>query len=132
MKEADARNPQVEKAVRGVLDDQVLAWNRGDIEAFMNGYAKSDDTMFVSGDNVTRGWKTVLDRYKKNYETREKMGTLAFSELDIKALGDDAAVVVGKWQLTRANDTPHGRFTLVFRRTPDGWRIINDHTSTAE
>jgi len=85
-----------------------------------------------SGDSVTRGWQTVLDRYKKNYDSREKMGTLAFSELEIKTMSKDLCVVNGRWRLTRANDTPHGRFTLVFRRTKDGWRIIHDHTSSAD
>lgn len=122
-------NKKIEAAIRNVLDEQVQAWNRGDIEGFMNGYAKSDETTFVSGDAVTRGWQTVLDRYKKKYDSREKMGTLAFSELEIKTLGDRSAVVIGRWQLTRAEDTPHGRFTLIFRRTTDGWRIVHDHTS---
>ena len=129
MTENTMKNEQTDAAVRAVLDTQVQAWNRGDIEGFMSGYAKSDETVFVSGDNVTRGWQTVLDRYKKNYDTREKMGTLQFSELEVKALSDDSAVALGRWQLTREKDTPHGRFTLIFRRTPDGWRIIHDHTS---
>jgi uncharacterized protein (TIGR02246 family) len=127
--ENTVKNEQTEQAVRSVLDAQVQAWNRGDIEGFMQGYHKSDETVFVSGDNVTRGWQTVLDRYKKNYDSREKMGTLEFSELEVKALSDDSAVALGRWRLTRAGDTPHGRFTLIFRRTPDGWRIVHDHTS---
>jgi uncharacterized protein (TIGR02246 family) len=129
LKENGMKNEQIDGAVRAVLDEQVQAWNRGDIEGFMKGYAKSDETTFVSGDTVTRGWQTVLDRYKKNYDSREKMGTLAFTELEVKPLSDDSAVANGSWQLTRARDTPHGRFTLVFRRTTEGWRIIHDHTS---
>jgi uncharacterized protein (TIGR02246 family) len=118
-------------AVRAVLDAQVAAWNRGDIEGFMDGYARSAETVFVSGDSVTRGWQTVLDRYKKGYSTREKMGTLAFSDLEIKVISKDAAVAHGRWQLTRAGDTPKGRFTLIFRRGQQGWRIVHDHTSSA-
>lgn len=116
-------------AVRAVLDAQVAAWNRGDIDGFMDGYARSSETVFVSGDAVTRGWQTVLDRYKKSYSTREKMGQLTFSELEITPLGKRAAVALGRWQLTRATDTPHGRFTLIFRLTSAGWRIVHDHTS---
>lgn len=127
--ENTVKNEPTEQAVRAVLDAQVQSWNRGDIEGFMQGYHKSDDTVFVSGDNVTRGWQTVLDRYKKNYDSREKMGTLEFSELEVKALSDDSAVALGRWKLTREKDTPHGRFTLIFRRTSDGWRIVHDHTS---
>jgi uncharacterized protein (TIGR02246 family) len=117
--------------IRAVLDAQRDAWNRGDIEGYMDGYARSEATVFVSGDNVTRGWKTVLDRYKKNYNTREKMGTLTFSDLDITLVGNDAAIVLGRWHLKRAGDEPHGRFTLVFRKTKQGWRIVHDHTSSA-
>ena len=118
-------------AVRAVLDAQRDAWNRGDIEGYMDGYERSDQTVFVSGDNVTRGWQTVLDRYKKTYNTREKMGTLSFSDLEITLPGKDAAVVLGRWHLQRTSDEPHGRFTLIFRKTKLGWKIIHDHTSSA-
>lgn len=118
-------------AIRAVLDAQVAAWNRGDIEGFMDGYARSPDTVFISGDSLTHGWQTVLERYKKGYDTREKMGTLAFSDLDVKVISKDAAVVNGRWQLARDKDTPHGRFTLIFRRIGQNWRIVHDHTSSA-
>jgi uncharacterized protein (TIGR02246 family) len=127
----DSHDAKTIAAVRAVLDAQVAAWNRGDIDSFMDGYWRSAETVFVSGDTVTHGWQTVLDRYKKGYDTREKMGTLAFSDLEIKVIGKDTAVALGRWQLTRAQDTPHGRFTLIFRRTQHGWRIIHDHTSSA-
>lgn len=118
-------------AVHAVLDAQRDAWNRGDIEGYMDGYARMPDITFVSGDNFTRGWQTVHDRYKKNYDSREKMGTLTFSELETRVLSEDAAVTIGRWHLQRINDQPHGRFTLVFRRTRQGWRIVHDHTSSA-
>ena len=126
----DKRDAKTIAALRAVLDAQVEAWNRGDIEGFMEGYARSGDTVFVSGDNVMRGWQTVLDRYKKTYDSREKMGRLAFTELEIKIISKDAAVALGRWELTRATDTPHGRFTLIFRHTNEGWRIVHDHTSS--
>jgi len=125
------RDARVVREVRAVLDAQVAAWNRGDIDGFMDGYWRSPETVFVSGDSLTRGWQTVLDRYKKSYDTREKMGTLSFLEIDIKALGPQRAIAVGRWQLAGVADTPHGRFTLIFRRTPEGWRIMHDHTSSA-
>jgi len=125
------REARMLAAIRAVLDAQRDAWNRGDIEGYMDGYARSADTVFVSGDNVNRGWQTVLDRYKKNYNSREKMGTLTFSDLEITLVGNDAAIVLGRWHLKRANDEPHGRFTLIFRRTRQGWRIVHDHTSSA-
>lgn len=118
-------------AIRAVLDAQAAAWNRGDIEGYMDGYARSETIVFLSGDSISHGWQTVHDRYKKNYDTREKMGTLAFSDLEIKVISKDAAVVIGRWQLTRAGDKPQGRFTLIFRHTKAGWRIVHDHTSSA-
>ncbi|HBB87465.1 MAG TPA: DUF4440 domain-containing protein [Blastocatellia bacterium] len=118
-------------AIRAVLDMQVAAWNRGDIEGFMNGYERSEKTVFVGGDNVTRGWQTVLDRYKRNYDTREKMGTLTFSDLEITPLGNDNALVLMRWHLQRTKDEPHGRSTLIMRRTKQGWKIVHDHSSAA-
>jgi ketosteroid isomerase-like protein len=128
--QADNRNNANAAAVRAVLEAQAAAWNRGDIDGYMDGYARDETTTFISGDTVTRGWKTVLDRYKQTYDTRERMGTLAFSELNIIRFGD-VYFVTGRWQLTRLGDTPRGRFTLLLRRTPAGWRIFHDHTSSA-
>jgi uncharacterized protein (TIGR02246 family) len=134
--------------IESVLRAQRDAWNRGDIDAYMNGYWRSHETVFVSGDDVTRGWQKVRDRYKAKYSDRAKMGSLTFSELEVKALSDDSAVVLGSWKLKLANDAPsqiatparssgvtsepHGRFTLIFRKFPDGWKIVHDHTSAAE
>jgi ketosteroid isomerase-like protein len=117
--------------IRAVLSAQQEAWNHGDIDSFMNAYARAETTVFVSGDEVTRGWQTVRDRYFKKYGDRAKMGTLTFSELEIEQLGPDSTVALGRWELKRASDNPHGRFTLIFRHTPDGWRIVHDHTSAA-
>jgi uncharacterized protein (TIGR02246 family) len=118
-----------EAEIRAVLSAQVAAWNRGDIDGFMNGYARSAATEFIAGDKLTRGWQIVRDRYRKKYDSREKMGTLTFSDLKVTRLGSDAALVIGRWGLVRKQDKPHGRFTLLFRRTPEGWRIAHDHTS---
>jgi uncharacterized protein (TIGR02246 family) len=115
--------------IRAVIAAQQAAWNRRDIDGFMNGYAHSRTTVFVSGDSVTRGWQTVRNRYRKKYATGEQMGRLAFSDLEITTFGPDTAVVLGRWDLERKRDHPHGRFTLLFRRMPDGWRIVHDHTS---
>lgn len=125
------REARTVAAIEAVLYAQRDAWNRGDVAGYMDGYVRSEETVLVSGDNVTRGWQTVLDRYKKNYNSREKMGTLTFSDLETKLIGNDAAMVLGRWQLERAGDEPHGRFTLIFRKTKQGWRIIHDHTSSA-
>ena len=128
---AQSSRPDITLEISAVLKMQQDAWNRGDIDAFMDGYSRSDETLFVSGDDVTRGWQKVLDRYKKKYSDRAEMGTLTFSNLEITPLSNDSAVALGSWKLNRANDQPHGRFTLIFRRLPEGWRIVHDHTSAA-
>jgi len=116
-------------AIRSVLSAQEAAWNRGDVDGFMDGYARSTATVFLSGDTVTRGWQTVRDRYRKKYPSAAKMGRLSFSEVEITPLCAEAVIVLGRWQIERENDHPHGRFTLLFQRTPSGWRIVHDHTT---
>lgn len=115
--------------IKEVMTRQTAAWNRGDIDGFMQGYWKSENLVFVSGANVTKGWQPTLDRYKKNYDSRAKMGGLTFSDLEVEVLSKDSAVVLGSWSLKRENDSPGGKFTLVFRRFKDGWKIVHDHTS---
>ncbi len=123
--------PTAAPQILQILQTQAAAWNRGDIDAFMQTYAQVDDLRFASGGNVTYGWKATLERYKHRYPDRAAMGSLAFIELTVTELSPDAALVFGHWQLTRASDTPHGLFTLLVRRTPAGWRIFADHTSVA-
>lgn len=118
-----------EAELRALLDAQVAAWNRGDVEGFMQGYWKSDGTIFVGSGGVLRGWQAVLDRYHRSYPDRAAMGRLEFSQLEITPLAPDAAVILGHWQLVREKDRPGGYFTLIARRMPGGWRIIHDHTS---
>jgi len=130
---SDKENDANIAKVRVVIEEQAAAWNRGDIEGFMKGYEQVEGITFVSGDQITRGWQTVLERYRKNYDSREKMGTLAFTELEFKPISPFYITALGRYQLTRSNgETPHGRFTLIFRRTAQGWRIVHDHTSSAQ
>src|SRR3954447_23376983 len=98
-----AQDPKAEAAIRKVMDDQAAAWNKGDIDGFMAGYWKSENLTFVSGTEVTKGWQATTDRYKKSYNSREKMGVLTFSGLEITMLGKHAAVVLGSWSLARAS-----------------------------
>ena len=120
---------KIESDILAVMDAQVAAWNRGDIDGFMRGYWNSTDLVFVSNDSVTRGWQSTLDRYKKNYDSPVKMGALKFGDIQVSVLSKDAAVVLGSWDLTRSADNPKGKFTLIFRKMKDGWRIVHDHTS---
>lgn len=119
-------------AVRRVLEEQAAAWNRGDIEAFVEGYWKSDRLTFSGSGGVTRGWDGLLERYRRSYPTRAAMGTLRFSDLEITPLAPDAALVLGRWRLDREKDAPGGSFTLVMRKLSEGWRVVHDHTSSDE
>jgi uncharacterized protein (TIGR02246 family) len=127
--QSDSQKSKASSDIRAVMDQQAVAWNNGDIDGFMKGYWNSEKLVFVSGDKVTRGWQQTLDNYKKSYDSKAKMGTLTFSDLEVNVLSKDAAVVLGSWSLEREGDHPHGKFTLTFRKLKEGWRIIMDHTS---
>jgi ketosteroid isomerase-like protein len=119
------------KAIQRVLDDQAAAWNKGDLPGFMKGYLETDGLSFFSNNLKTKGWKATLERYQKKYQGDGKeMGKLAFTELSIEMLGNDHALVRGRFELTLKKENPTGIFTLVMRKTKDGWRIIHDHTSS--
>jgi uncharacterized protein (TIGR02246 family) len=118
--------------IEAILTKQAAAWNRGDIDAFMDGYWKSDELTFSSGGETTRGWTQTKDRYKQRYATREQMGTLTFSQLEVTMLGDSAALVLGRWHLMREPMPVGGNFTLVFRRIDGNWVVIHDHSSRSE
>ena len=123
---------QPDAGVRKVLTDQVAAWNRGDIVAFMQGYENSAETTFI-GKTVQHGWQQVLDNYKARYATRAAMGVLDFSDIAVRMLGTGYASVTGKFHLARGKEgggDAAGVFSLVFRKESGGeWRIILDHTS---
>ncbi len=119
------------QAVRAVLESQEQAWNRGDLEGYMAGYLRSDSLRFASGGRVRYGWQATLGAYRRGYPDREAMGELSFDEVRITLLSDTTAMVFGHWRLERNEDHPEGLFTLIFRKTEGGWRIIHDHTSSA-
>jgi ketosteroid isomerase-like protein len=120
-----------ETAITQVLEEQVAAWNRGDLEAFMAGYWNSPELTFFSGAHESKGWLAALDRYKKTYQgAGHQMGKLEFSNLRIQMLGRDSAFVRGEFHLAMSDGkTPHGLFTLIFRKFPEGWKIVHDHSA---
>ncbi len=120
---------ELSQQIRAVLSTQQDAWNRGDVRAFMDGYWNSPDVTFSGSSGVTRGWQAVLSRYQQRYATREAMGQLDFSDLEIRSLGPTSAMVLGRWHLALASGDVGGVFTLVLQYFPSGWKIIHDHTS---
>ncbi len=121
---------QEQAKIESVLTKQANTWNNGDIEGYMQGYWKSDSLLFTSGGNIQRGWNATMEKYKKSYDTKEKMGTLKFSQLEYNLLSDSSAWVFGRWELERKGDHPEGVFTLLLRKFSDGWKVIHDHTSS--
>jgi len=131
---AQAPEASPRSAIEQVLHLQVEAWNRRNLDGFMAGYWNSPELTFYSGAKATSGWQSTLERYRKTYQSEGKeMGKLDFSDLRIEALGPEAAFVRGAWHLAMSDGkTPHGLFTLIFQKFPDGWKIVHDHTSAAE
>jgi uncharacterized protein (TIGR02246 family) len=123
-----------ETAIQQVLERQQEAWNRHDLQSFMAGYWNSPDLTFFSGAKTYSGWQSTIERYRTTYQSQgREMGKLEFSDVKIEALAPDAALVRGAWHLTMSDGkTPHGLFSLIFRKFPDGWKIIHDHTSAAD
>src|SRR6266852_7609252 len=119
-------------AITKILEAQQNNWNRGNVNAFLEGYWRSPDLTFSGSGGIARGWDGVLARYKKNYPDRAAMGQLDFSGLEFHFLGNDAALVLGHWHLARARGDIGGVFSLVGQRFPVGCRSIHDHTSTVE
>jgi len=117
-------------AIKALLETQKNAWNNGSVDGFMDGYWRSPELRFASGGNVTKGWQQTRDRYLTNYNDRSKMGRLDFSDLEVNQVSSDAAVLHGRWKLTRAGDAPHGLFTLVLRKIDGQWLIVSDTTTS--
>jgi beta-aspartyl-peptidase (threonine type) len=124
-------NPSEDRAaIQEVLDKQVAAWNKGDLDGFMEGYWNSPELSFSSGADNKRGWQATYDRYRAKYQSQgSEMGKLTFSELEIDLLSSESAVVRGRFQLVMSKGNPSGLFTLIFKKLPEGWRIVHDHTS---
>ena len=117
--------------VKAVWTAQVEAWNRGDLDGFMAGYWRSPDLVFFSSGTQTRGWQATLDRYRARYQaTGTHMGVLDFPQLDLVMLGTEAALIRGRWRLKMPDGKElSGMTSVTFRKQPEGWRIVHDHSS---
>lgn len=121
--------PKEEAAIRRLLTLQTEAWNRGNIEAFMQTYWKSNSLMFIGSKGVVRGWQQTLDNYRKGYPDTAAMGKLSFDILEVKPLSKEYAFVVGKWMLQRSIGDLSGHYTLLLRKIRGQWKIVADHSS---
>ena len=116
-------------AIIDILNKQQKDWNRGDIDEFMKGYLKSEKLVFSGSSGPIYGWKATLDRYKKTYSDKEKMGKLKFEILNVIALSPEVIQLQGKFNLTRSIGDTFGYFTLNWIKVKNKWHIISDHTS---
>jgi uncharacterized protein (TIGR02246 family) len=126
-----SHDPQ--KAIQTVLDEQIVAWNRGDLEGFMVGYWNSPDFVYLSNTQVVRGWQTMLDRYRQAFKSsgEAQMGMLELQDTQITLLGKEAALVWGTYRVVNPDGKQRsGLYTLVMRKFPEGWRTVYDRTST--
>lgn len=124
-----AQTVQDRTAILKVLEDQRQGWNKGDMDAYMQGYWKSDSLLFVGKNGPTYGWQRTLDNYKKGYPDKSAMGFLTFGIKKIEFLSKDRAFVLGSWNLKREKDEPKGYFTLLLRKISGQWKVIVDHSS---
>ena len=120
------------EACRDVLETQAEAWNRGDLDAFADGYQRSAELVFAGVSGITTGWEDMVSRYRTAYPDREAMGRLTFSDLDFEEMGPDVVNVRGAWRLFRSADEPHGRFLLVMRKFESGWKIVLDFSTSSD
>ena len=118
-----------EAAIRSLLQKQTEAWNRGDIEGFMEGYWKSDSLMFIGKSGITYGWQQTLNNYKKGYPDKAAMGELTFTLIEIKKLSSKYYSVVGKWHLKRTIGDVGGHYTLLMKKIDGKWVVVSDHSS---
>jgi ketosteroid isomerase-like protein len=125
------QSKSIRRAVEAILRAQEVAWNAGNLDAFMEHYWKSEALTFSSGGKTTRGWHETLTRYRERYPTPEKMGRLKLNGLEITPLGNSAALVLGQWSLERESEPLSGNFSLLVRKLEGRWLIIHDHTSRA-
>ncbi|MDJ1502589.1 nuclear transport factor 2 family protein [Xanthocytophaga agilis] len=118
------------QAIRQAMDEQVKAWNNGDLVKFMDGYWQSDSLQFIGSKGIVYGWKSTLERYQKSYPDAAARGTLRFEILKVDIVSKDAAFVIGKFFLTRPQvGDASGHFTLLWRKVNGKWKIVVDHTS---
>jgi uncharacterized protein (TIGR02246 family) len=126
--------PSDEAAIRASFDQQVATWNRGDLESFATAYKNSTDILFVGATKVNRGYAEMLQRYRTTFPTREAMGTLTFSDVEVQPLDERFVTATGKFHLARTaagGGDASGSYMLVFEKTPQGWKIVRDVTIPA-
>ncbi|MFC5270061.1 YybH family protein [Adhaeribacter terreus] len=123
------RSESTKTRTKDVLDQQVIAWNKGDLNGYMQGYWKSDSLEFIGKNGVTYGWEKTLQNYQRSYPNAEAMGQLALTILRVEDINSSTAYVTGKWTITRTAGNLEGYFTLLFRKIDEEWKIVSDHSS---
>ena len=126
------RGSAADAAIRALLARQVAAWNRGDIDGYMQAYLQAEELRIASGARVLAGFDASLAAYRAAFPDPVAMGTLEFGDLVVESLGGGHALAFGRWRLRAGGTERQGLFSLVLARTIDGWRIARDHTSAGQ
>ena len=119
----------IENKISDVLTEQVERWNEGSLEGYMNTYEKSDSILFASGGDITFGWNTLFERFKKRYTSVSEMGNLTFTDLKVEAFSSTSAMAFGRWKIAREPAPIGGLFTLIVKKIKGEWKVVHDHTS---
>ncbi len=126
-----AQSPDEATAIIAALNKSAADWNRGDLDTFATSYKNSPDILFI-GHTISRGYAQMLATYKKNYPTRDKMGTLTFTQLEVQPLDAQFATVTGHFHLERSTSgggNADGHYMLVVEHTSAVWKIVRDETT---
>lgn len=126
---AQAQFKKDKEAILALLEKQRGDWNKGDIEAYMDGYWKNDSLLFVGKSGPTYGWQKTLDNYKRGYPDKSAMGFLTFGIKKVEKIAKDRVFVLGSWHLKREKDELKGYFTLILRKIDGLWKVVVDHSS---
>jgi ketosteroid isomerase-like protein len=121
----------IDSQVKLALQASAMAWNRGDLPAYMQAYHRSDSLLFIGSRGPTYGWETTLENYRRSYAGEGKMGVLTFQLIKTEVISEEAVFMSGKWSLRRESDMPEGYFTLLWKNIEGEWKIVYDHSSTA-
>ncbi len=129
--QAQQLSTTIDSQVKLALQASAMAWNRGDLPAYMQAYHRSDSLLFIGSRGPTYGWETTLENYRRSYAGEGKMGVLTFQLIKTEVISEEAVFMSGKWSLRRESDMPEGYFTLLWKNIEGEWKIVYDHSSTA-
>lgn len=125
---ATAADTAIETELRQTFDRMAAAWNAGDMPGHVAPYA--DSATMMTGRGPEGGRERIAAMLARAFWRDGKpVQQLRFEQVLVRPIGADAAVVTGRFILSGGErDESSGWFTTAWERTPEGWRIIHDHS----